>query len=453
MDSSVLKSEKQFVEEFLLNKTDFEIIQSKNHNYLFLADSLRLFKIINPKIEEYLRLCISKSCVDTFLSNEEIIRLGTYLKQDEKQEPESAPVFDCNFLILNITGGCNLACKYCFAETAGKKKSMSLEIAQKAIQNMLSQKNEINEYSIYYFGGEPLLKKELLLEITEYAYSEIAVKRNKKINFLINTNATLINEEIVELFRKYRFKVTVSIDGPMEIHDDNRIFHNGKGSFDRVIEKINFLKKNNITTDLRATFSPKVKNLVSVFEFFENLQLPYAYSFTLTNDYKSNSAETHFNKWQLKEIDQELQGVMDYLVAKIINRETIFCTGLFRKIKTVGNKVRRTHSCEAGRSSLTVDENGEYFACQNMIPYKQTSFGDVDSNINDLKRLQFMSKDITEIPQCHTCTIRNLCLGGCEVERINSNNELDKQMCDFFKMEWRNILYAYSRLKELNAVD
>jgi len=453
MENSALKTVGKSVSEYLLNASDFEIIRSGKNDYLFLADSLRLFKITNAKMEEYLKLCMTDNIFGTTLSEDEIIRFGTYLNQDKKQEPENAPVLDCNFLILNITGGCNLACKYCFAETVGNKQSMSLEIAQKAINNMLSQKNEINEYSIYFFGGEPLLKKTLLREITEYAYREITVKRNKSVSFLINTNATLINEEIIELFRKYQFRVTVSIDGPKEIHDENRVYYNGKGSFSNVVEKINMLKKNNVATNLRATFSPKIKNLVSVFDFFENLQLPYAYSFTLTNDYKSNQKDTLFTDRQLEETDRELRSVMDYFVAKMTNHKTVFCTGLPRKIGTVGNKVRRTHSCEAGRRSLTVDENGNYYACQNMIPYKQTKMGDVETHINDFKRRQFMSKDISTISQCRDCSIRNLCLGGCEVERINANNGIDKQMCDFFKMEWKNILYAYSKIMEIKEAD
>ena len=172
MENSTLQLEKKSVAEYLLNETDFEVIRSGNHNYLFLADSLRFFRITNPKIEEYLRLCVTKNSTNTSLLNEEIICLGNNLKENEKQESERAPVFDCNFLILNITAGCNLACKYCFAETDKDKKSMPLETAQKAINNMLSQKNEINEYSIYYFGGEPLFKKKLLRQITEYAYQE-----------------------------------------------------------------------------------------------------------------------------------------------------------------------------------------------------------------------------------------------------------------------------------------
>lgn len=453
MGSSGLKLERQSVKKYLFNKTDFEIIRSGNYDYLFLADSLHFFRITNPKIEKYLKLCITKNSDNLSLSNREIIRLGACLKQDEKQEPEGAPAMDCNFLILNITGKCNLACKYCFAETAWNKRSMSLETAKKAIDNMLSQKNVSEKYSIYYFGGEPLLKKELLRQITEYAYQEIAVKQNKTINFLINSNATLIDAEAIELFKQYKFGVTISIDGPKEIHDANRIYHNGKGSYNNVTEKIDLLKKECITTNLRATFSPKIKNLVSVFDFFEKIQLPYAYSFTLTTDYKSNTADTRFDKRQLKEINRELQTVMDYFIAKIINRETIFCMGFYRKIGTIGNRVRRTHSCEAGRRSLTVDENGNYFACQNMIPHKQTCLGDVNTNINDLKRRQFMSKNITQIIQCKNCSIRNLCLGGCEVERISSNNVPDKQMCNFFKMEWKNILYAYSKLVELKELE
>lgn len=399
-------------------------------------------------MEEYIKYCTAKSRNGLSLSDEEIIRFGTYLKQDEKQEPVSAPVLDCNFLILNITGGCNLACKYCFAETAGNKKSISLKTAQKAIDNMLSGKNEINEYSIYYFGGEPLLQKELVRQITEYAYREITIKRNKTIHFLINTNATLINGEAIELFRQYGFKVTVSVDGPREIHDANRIYHNGTGSYEKVEEKINLLKENHIATNLRATFSPKIKNLVSVFDFFEKWQLPYVYSFTLTSDYKTNDADTYFDERQLKEINRELQTVMDYFVTKMINREVVFYTGLYQKIGILINKVRRTYSCEAGRRSLTVDENGNYFACQNMIPYKQTNLGNVNNRINDLKRRKFMSKDIASIPQCRSCSIRNLCLGGCEVGRIRSGNLPDEQMCCFLKMEWKNIMYAYARLME-----
>ena len=440
----------QSMSKFLLDEKDYLIINSKDNDYLFLSDSLQYFKITNTVVEEYLKLCESKEIDKTLLSEEEIMTIGNYLKQEKKDADEPTnPNVSHSFLILNLTSGCNLSCKYCFAETIQKHKTMSLDIAKKAIDNMLFQNGKIDEYSIYFFGGEPLLKKELVQQITEYAYSEITQKRNKKIIFRINTNATLIDDAICSLFKQYDFHVTISIDGPMELHDTNRIYANGRGSYDNVMKSISFLKDNNITTNLRATFNPKVRNLVPIFDFFEKMELPYAYSFTINSDYKSNANETYFAEDQFEFIDKELKKVMDYFVLKITNRERIFCTGIVRKLNTIKYKQIRTHSCEAGRTSLTVDETGSYFACQNMLPYKQSIMGNVNTGIDNEARTKFMSKDLKSLSGCTRCKIRNLCVGGCEVERINSNYGLNSQICKFAQIEWKNILYAYSRIMEI----
>lgn len=448
MENVALKSQKQSVAEYLLNKTDFEIIRTDDNNYLFMADSLRFFKITNPKIEEYLRISSSENISKVLLSEEEIAQIGTFLMQDEKAMEAETPDLDYGSLTLNITNGCNLACKYCFANTNAKNfQTMTFEIAQKAIDNMLTQKRELDEYTIFYFGGEPLLKKELLRQISEYAQQEIAVKRRKKLKFLINTNATLIDEQALSLFKEYSFKVTVSIDGPKEIHDANRIYSNGKGSYNKVEKCIQLLKKNTITTQLRPTFSPKLKNLTAAFDFFEKQELPYGYAFSHTTNYQSDLHDTYFNEQQMEETNNEFRAVMDYFVEKIKRKEKIFCAELMRKANLIHYKAKRTHLCEAGRKSVAVDEMGNYFACQTMIPHRHAAIGNVYSNLNDAKRHQYMAKDISQITLCDNCTIRGLCVGGCEVERMNfeDNVLLHKQMCDLFRLEWNNILYFYAK--------
>jgi uncharacterized protein len=441
---------KQSISKYLLDEKDYLIIRSKNNKYLFLSDSLRYFKITNRAVEAYLRLCKTKDYGNTSLTEEEIINMGNYLNQKTYSEDNTFPPNRLhNFLILNLTSGCNLSCKYCFAETEKKHQTMSLDIAKKAIDNMLLQEGETNEYSIYFFGGEPLLKKELVRQITEYAYQEITQKCHKKVAFRINTNATLIDNPICSLFKQYNFQVTVSIDGPMKLHDTNRIYANGKGSYDKVMENISLLKDNHIATNLRATFNPKVQHLVSIFDFFERIALPYTYSFTINSDYKANAADTYFPEDQLQIIDEELKKVMDYFVAKIVNRETVFCTEIIRTLNTIKQKQIRTHSCEAGRSSLTVDETGAYFICQNSLPYKQTSIGNVNEGIDKEALQKFRSKELKEVSGCTHCTIRNLCVGGCEVERIHAPAVSRKQTCQLARIEWENILYAYSRIMEI----
>jgi len=437
--------------KYLLEKGDFQLIDSGNQKYLFLADSLSFYKIADPAVEEYLKLCLTEKNSQTFLSEQEISEIGTFLMQDNKAMEVDIPDLNYGSLTFNVTNGCNLACKYCFANPNSKNaKAMTFEIAQKAIDNMLAQEKELDEYCIFYFGGEPLMKKELLRQISEYASQEIVSKRCKKVKFLINTNATLIDEQVLSLFKDYSFKVTVSIDGPVEMHNENRIYRNGKGSYRKVEESIQLLKKNGIVTQLRPTFSPKLKNLTAAFDFFEKQELPYGYAFSHTTNYQSDINDTFFNKQQLRETNDEFIAVMDYFAEKFKNKETVFCTELLRKINIIHYKAKRTHLCEAGRKNLAVDETGQYFACQTMIPHRHAALGDVHSNLNDAKRHQYMAKDISQITLCHNCSLRGLCVGGCEVERMNFGDDqlLHKQMCDLFRLEWNNILYLYAKIMD-----
>lgn len=439
---------KRSLTPFLLKRKDYLVVRSEKANYLFLSDSLRYFRITDPSVEEYLRLCDTGDVDNTSLSEDEIISIGTFLAKKENDESASQPDTGHDFLILNLTGGCNLACKYCFAEITKDYQTMTFDVARKAIMNMIDQENDSEEYSIYFFGGEPLLEKELIKQITEYAYNLVVGEQHKKVNFLINTNATLVDETIVQLFKQYDFKVTVSLDGPMNYHDRNRVYHSGRGSFNKVMEGVELLKNNEIRTDLRATFSPETQDLVSNFIFFESVKLPYAYSFTINSEYKLNKKETLFEEDQFKTIGRELRKVMDFFYTKIRNEETIYYTGLNRRLSVLKYKQKRTYSCEAGRKSMTVDEQGNYFACQNMIPYKQTIMGNVDTGIYEKKRYRFQSKDLALLLDCHQCVIRNLCAGGCEVERSNPDKKTKQQMCRLFHIEWKNLLYLYALLME-----
>ena len=86
-----------------------------------------------------------------------------------------------DMLTLNITHGCNMSCKYCFASTLQDRKSvMSLSVARNAIANMLEGNPDSERYTIYFFGGEPLLHKQFVRDVVEIAKEEIIFRRNKK---------------------------------------------------------------------------------------------------------------------------------------------------------------------------------------------------------------------------------------------------------------------------------
>ena len=64
--------------------------------------------------------------------------------------------------------------------------------------------------------------------------------------FSIQTNATLINQEYIDLFKDYGIHVGISLDGYDVNTNKYRVYKNGRNSFGDVIDKIRLLKKNNM---------------------------------------------------------------------------------------------------------------------------------------------------------------------------------------------------------------
>src|SRR5450759_2048100 len=90
---------------------------------------------------------------------------------------------------------------------------------------------------IEFQGGEPLLNYEIIKEVVIYA-EKINKKKQKHLSFVICTNLTLINEEILEFFKKHNVIISTSLDGPKMVHDSCRIMRSGGSSYDTVIDKL-----------------------------------------------------------------------------------------------------------------------------------------------------------------------------------------------------------------------
>ena len=68
-------------------------------------------------------------------------------------------------------------------------------------------------------------------------------KGNKDVTYSITTNATLLTDEIIDFFKQYEVEVTISLDGPKEIHNSKRIAAiDGRGSFEQVIKSLKKIK-------------------------------------------------------------------------------------------------------------------------------------------------------------------------------------------------------------------
>ena len=154
-------------------------------------------------------------------------------------------------ITLQVTQGCNLRCKYCiYSETNNKhqrshsNKHMSWETAKRSVDFLHEHSIDSDKVNIGFYGGEPLLEFPLIQKVIAYAHN---VFEGKQVTFAITTNGTLLNETIIKYFEKENVRLLISLDGPKAIHDKSRVFSDGRGSFDTVMQ--NFAKLKEIAPD------------------------------------------------------------------------------------------------------------------------------------------------------------------------------------------------------------
>lgn len=136
-------------------------------------------------------------------------------------------------LILQVTQSCNLRCGYCVYSGAYSNRvhsdlNMDISTAVAAIDFYVKSAEEKEVLKIAFYGGEPLLRFDLIKQCVEYVKFKA---RGKRIDFFITTNGTLLTGEVAAYLEDNNFNVTVSLDGPEEEHNRYRKYSNGKGSF------------------------------------------------------------------------------------------------------------------------------------------------------------------------------------------------------------------------------
>lgn len=186
-----------------------------------------------------------------------------------------------NFLIKPASSICQMECRYCFYKDVVKYRKeqesniMSLETAECIINKAIDY---IDDYGIINFGfqgGEPTLAG-----IDFYIkFCEIVEKLKKKtqcINFLIQTNGIIIDQQWCDLFKKYNFLVCVSLDGYKDNHDYFRLLNKNKGSYSQIMKSIRLLENNKISYNILTVITNQLsKHPKKLYEFYKSNNFKY----------------------------------------------------------------------------------------------------------------------------------------------------------------------------------
>jgi len=143
------------------------------------------------------------------------------------------------FATVALTMNCNLACSYCFEDHFRAGQNMNMETADQFIAYVVKEQiARGREVEIRFYGGEPLLALPILKRIAG-ALRDQAQAAGTKFSCSMVSNATLLNRQVVEELLPYGLtSVQITLDGPSTVHDSQRPFVSGKGSFATILANL-----------------------------------------------------------------------------------------------------------------------------------------------------------------------------------------------------------------------
>lgn len=245
-------------------KPHFRLIELYNSYYFYDVNTNAVIGI-NKKVHDFFNMLDNNAqdnisayeMIDTntkkqigFLKSQGFLRpVNNNVKIEHQESDKLKEIYKNNLssVILQVTQNCNLRCEYCiysgsYINRTHNNKRMSVETAIKSVDFLYKHSSNSKAITIGFYGGEPLLEISLIKKVVEYAEKKF---QDKNLMFNITTNATLLTMEIVEYMSNHNFVMTISLDGPKDIQNKNRIFANSnKGSFDTIMEVLSKIKKN-----------------------------------------------------------------------------------------------------------------------------------------------------------------------------------------------------------------
>lgn len=300
--------------------------------------------------------------------------------------------------------------------------------------------------TIVFFGGEPLLNLPVMTYICT-TFKELHAKG--KIQFLpefgMITNGTMTNNDIIEFINKHLSFVTVSIDGNKELNDANRIFKNGKGSYDKIAQFIHAIQENT-TTSIRyeATYTQyhiekgytqnKVADIIEKkFGIEGEVIEEMSVQSNCTKDYWNNYT---FESWKEKGC-------------------SYFPEGFWSIMKALSLKKPKT-MCGIARNIFAVSTDGSIYPCHINTGIKGSFLGNIQGKniFNDMKyRDIHFPVNIEKNETCQTCWANTIC-GGCsrtwfyQEEKEKFMEHPKETLCKQNKIHLERILLMIAQIKQ-----
>lgn len=332
---------------------------------------------------------------------------------DVTPPPLAERLWPVTSLALDVSGQCNLACRYC-AENATQPRRfpMSTKTLEAAWAFLFPNGQLRNGASIRLGSGEPLLNFPLLLRLSSLIEEASQSEGGKRPSVFLTTNGTLIEGEISDWLADSGWHVKISLDGPESVHDCWRVRQDGRGTFaavssavvslaDRMPERLSVTAVLCRGTDPEEVFETIARMGVRRIEL-----VPVAHR---DRAFQPGAADILSYEAFLQNYVERCLNESDEMPAPTLVRLSN-CV-----VRVMGYNTMRV-PCGAGRSFFAVGPEGDLYPCFRFIGVKDYRLGNLIEKLHEQTILSFQrgaGRTYEKRLQCWECWAAPLCGGPC----------------------------------------
>lgn len=327
-----------------------------------------------------------------------------------------------SFLIKPASSLCNLQCKYCFYNDVSEHRMikssgiMKEDIMKTLIDKSLEALDHDGQVTYAFQGGEPTVAGLNFFKAF-VAYVQAKVKPDQKIQYALQTNGYIIDEEWADFFHEHHFLIGVSWDGYKENHDFFRLSANDAGTFKRVLNTVEILKNKKVEFNILTVLSKQLaKHPEKLYKFYQKHDIDYIQlipclagfdeaeaRFALTPELFSSFYKRFFalwaNEWQNGHYRSI--GLFDNLLLMLRDMAPITC-GLLGYCSL----------------QLVVESDGSVYPCDFYVLDEYKGGNIVDDELSEImnstRMLAFLQEPRKLTATCHNCRFLRICHGNCK---------------------------------------
>ena len=327
-------------------------------------------------------------------------------------------------LTLHLTARCNMRCRYCYAAPhAGG--DMTFDTARRAIDlacGLACANGQAGSLGVIFFGGEPLLKRDLIREIIAYC-NGLREQTGRLFHYKITTNGLLLDEDFLTDPLTAEVFVALSHDGVPDAHDFHRLDMSGAGTFETLQPVARMLLQHKPYSPVMLVVTPE-----TVTHFAASVRFLFGCGFRYL--ICSLNYGTDWKIADFSELEKQYRRIAEWYEEQTIREEKFYFSPFDVKIAShvfPGSCLRER--CELGQRQISIAPTGRIFPCVQFVgDGGDSSFciGDVANGIREERRDALYKENAAEREPCISCAIRERCNHFCGCLNRQSTGSIRK---------------------------